>query len=527
MSRLTSFWPWAAGVVAATVLLSGLDPVGPPFSGWYGYAVVSAVCAGLVVGTWRWVAGADRPRWLALALGAAVGLRILVGWGLEVALPIWGYDEPIQRAGYVFYDASKRDNDAWALAASDKPLTAAFSPRYTSDQYGTLLFVTAGMYRGLGEHVHRPLMVVELAATVGALAVVFTWAFTGIFFGARAGAFAAWVVALYPEAVLLGASQMREPFIITGLAMAFFGFARAHLGDGRGALAPMIGGTLLCLAISPPFGVICVLLLTGVWLWDQGGIGNRPWVIALLFLLVLAALALTFRAWSTVGGLPGSGFVDVLTGWFSAGSEYQLRLLEGASGIVQYMFKLTPKWAHLPLATAYGVAQPFLPAALTDPGAAIWRVIAIFRALGWYALMPFLAYAAVASVGQRRWRHFSLVLVALTVIVVLAASFRVAGDQWDNPRYRTAFIALQAALAGWGWSHALRTGSPWLRRFAVLLGGFVLIFVQWYMARYYGTPGLSLLPTLALEGVFVVGYLGLSLTLDRRRRPPDSGGAVG
>ncbi len=124
-------------------------------------------------------------------------------------------------------------------------------------------------------------MIVELAAAVGALAVVFTWAFSGMLFGARAGVFAAWTVALYPEAVLLGASQMREPFIITGLAMAFFGLARARIGDSRGAWPPLIGGTLLCLAISPPFGVICVMLLAGAWLWEQGGlrataVGARP-----------------------------------------------------------------------------------------------------------------------------------------------------------------------------------------------------------------------------------------------------------
>lgn len=527
MSRWKFLWPWVAGVVLVTALLAGADPSGPPFSGWVAYGVITILGAGLLGGTWHWVAGEDRPRWLASALGLALGLRLLVGWGLEVALPIWGYDQPIQRAGYVFYDASKRDNDAWALAASDKPLTAAFSPRYTSDQYGTLLFVTAGLYRGLGGHVHRPLMIVELAAVTGALAVVFTWAFSGMLFGTRAGVFAAWIVALYPEAVLLSASQMREPFIMTGLAMAFYGFARMRIGDMRGALPPLIGGTLLSLAVSPPFGVIGVLLLAGAWLWVQGGLGRRPWLITFLGILVVAALALTFRAWSAIGGLPGGDVFGVLMGWFSAGSEYQLRLLEGASGIVQYMFKRTPDWLHLPLATAYGVAQPFLPAALTDPGAAIWRVIAVLRAIGWYALMPFLGYAALATIKERRWRHLSLYLVIVTVIVVLAASFRVAGDQWDNPRYRAAFIALQAALAGWGWSHAMRSGSAWLGRMAVLLGGFVLIFVQWYAGRYYGTPSLDLLPTLALEAVFVVGYLGMSLALDRRRRPPDFGAEAG
>jgi hypothetical protein len=437
-----------------------------------------------------------------------------------VALPLWGYDEPIQRAGYVFYDAAKRDGDAWALAASDKPLTASFGGRYVSDQYGTYLFASAAIYRGLGGHVHRPLMIVVLTATFGALAVLFTWAFAGMFFGARAGSFAAWTVALFPEAVLLSASQMREPYIITGLAAAFYGLARVRIGDNRGAWAPLIGGSLLCLAVSPPFGAMCVLLLAGAWLWQTEGVGRRPWVIGLVVALAVAAIGLTFRAWSAIGGLPGEGLFDVLIGWFTAGSSYELDQLQQVSGIVQYLFKLTPKWIHLPLATAYGLTQPFLPAALADPAAVVWRVIAILRGIGWYAMLPFLGYAGLAAFGQRRRRHMALYLALVTLIVVLVASFRVAGDQWDNPRYRTAFVALQAALAGWGWNHARQRGSPWLARLAVLLTGFVVIFLPWYAGKYYGTPSPSLLGTFALEVVFVGGYLALAMIRDRLRRSP-------
>jgi NADH:ubiquinone oxidoreductase subunit 5 (subunit L)/multisubunit Na+/H+ antiporter MnhA subunit len=166
---------------------------------------------------------------------------------------------------------------------------------------------------------------------------------------------------------------------------------------------------------------------------------------------------------------------------------------------------------------AYGVAQPFLPAALTDDAAVIWRLIAVLRGLGWYMLLPFLGYGILAPFGQRNWRHLSTYLALVSVIVILVASYMAAGDQWDNPRYRTSFIALQAALAGWGWAHAQRSESPWLRRLAVLLAGFVLIFLQWYLGRYYGTPSLDLLATLAFEVVFAVGYLVVCLAFDLRR----------
>ncbi len=501
-------------------MLSAVDPAGPPFSGWLGYAVIGLIGAGLIGGTWGWVAAADRPRGLAFALGLALGLRLLVGWGLEVGLPIWGYDEPVQRAGYVFYDASKRDGDAWALAASEKPLSAAFSPRYTSDQYGGLLFLSAGVYRAVGQHVHRPLMIAALAAVFGALAVVFTWAFAGMTFGARAGMLAAWIVALYPEAVLLGASQMREPFMMTGLAVTFYGLARARLGERRRSLIPLIAGPILCLAVSPPFGALCVVLLAGAWVWESTGVLRRPWVIGLLLVLAGLGAVLTIRAWGHIGGLPGKGILDVVAGWITAGAEYQLRIAQQQSAVIQFVFKSAPKWAYLPLATLYGLTQPFLPAALMDPGAAVWRVIAIFRGLGWYALLPFLAYAFVAAFGERRWRHPAVYLALVSLLVIVVASFRAAGDQWDNPRYRAAFICLQAALAGWAWVNAQRTGSPWLKRLAGLVAGLVVLFLPWYAGRTLGIPSPSLYATLGLELAFSVVYMGAAVVLDRRRRVP-------
>ena len=76
----------------------------------------------------------------------------------------------------------------------------------------------------------------------------------------------------------------------------------------------------------------------------------------------------------------------------------------------------------------------------------------------------------------------------------------------------------QAALAGWAWAHARESGSPWLRRTGVIVGGGILIFLQWYLGRYLGTPRLGLNGTLA----FVVGFVVLGIAVpwigDWRRR---------
>jgi hypothetical protein len=66
---------------------------------------------------------------------------------------------------------------------------------------------------------------------------------------------------------------------------------------------------------------------------------------------------------------------------------------------------------------------------------------------------------------------------------ILAASFRGGGDQWDNPRYRVAWIGLQATLSAWVWVSVRETHSSWLRRALVSMGLILLWWVPWYLRR--------------------------------------------
>ncbi len=130
-------------------------------------------------------------------------------------------------------DAYNRDQEAWDLASSDTPLWSAFRGEYTSDQYGGLLALSAAVYRYLSPQTHRPLLVLTLAATASALGVFFLWRAARDWFGDGVALAAGWIFAVYPEAVLLGSSQMREPFILGGIAMAFYGMARIQSGRIR------------------------------------------------------------------------------------------------------------------------------------------------------------------------------------------------------------------------------------------------------------------------------------------------------
>ena len=80
---------------------------------WLASSLVMLAAALLLYATWRLI-GSNRT--LGWFLAGAFLIRIIVGVITQVGLPVWGFDEPVQKSGYFFYDAYKRDNDAWALA---------------------------------------------------------------------------------------------------------------------------------------------------------------------------------------------------------------------------------------------------------------------------------------------------------------------------------------------------------------------------------------------------------------------------
>ncbi|MCK7481608.1 MAG: hypothetical protein M0C28_33850 [Candidatus Moduliflexus flocculans] len=56
-------------------------------------------------------------------------MRMLVGSSLHLGLPLYGHADEDDRAGYVFTDARIRDDQAWNLASSDRPILDAVQPQ--------------------------------------------------------------------------------------------------------------------------------------------------------------------------------------------------------------------------------------------------------------------------------------------------------------------------------------------------------------------------------------------------------------
>jgi 4-amino-4-deoxy-L-arabinose transferase-like glycosyltransferase len=463
--------------------LAAIEP-GTGWVGWIGFSVLLALGLAALIAAWRWSGGTRSMAWM---IGLALALRLAAGAAAYLALPVNGYDEPDDRAGYIFTDAHRRDDQAWELAQSGRPLSAAFDKTFYTDQYGGLLAMSALTYKVFSPDAHRPLMVVALAALVAALGIPFLFQAARLLWQERLAAVAAWLSVLYPESVLTGGAQMREPFLLTFIAVALWGFAIwLHNADHKAWI--WIGiGLLGMLLVSPGIG-LGMLVLLGGWLWSRGEHRRLPWpvIVAAAAILLIGVL---FLAWSVSrqSDFSSTSPVGLVLNWFRDSVKWVIYQLEQGSGQIQRLFRRMNPLAQFFFVVGYGIAQPVLPPAFFEPTTLTWRIIAVLRAVGWYALLPLLLYAPIAAwqtkeaAPRRTWLWLSLFSWAWIAICAV----RAGGDQWDNPRYRLIFFAVEALAAAFAWTSWRERRSAWLPRIAGLELVCVLLFGQWYLARYY------------------------------------------
>jgi len=528
-----------AAALGPPLLALGLAWVSSGFTslaGWWPFLLVGLLGAGLLLLSWRLVRAEAPPRWLAGLLVGAALLRLLAGVVWFVGLPRAGYGSPGEQQGYVMADAHTRDQAAWELASSGKDLTRALTGAggyRKADQYGGLLFLSASVYRFLGGGEHRPLLMVLLGAACSALTVLFGWAFARRLWGPAAAIAAAGGLALYPEAVLLGSSQMREAFIMPLAAAAVYGLARFRKEGGWVGLAWMLVSLLLFLPFSPPAAGMLVGFMAVLWLFSSGRNGQahprrsaRFW-LALGLLAALALVGIWFT-WRRFAPEAISNPLALINWWLRESAALQAERARLASGWIQKVFKAVPEWAQVPLLLGYGVMQPFLPAALGDVATApIWYFISVWRSLGWALLLPFLIYAplrALRPVGPASERRLAFGLSLVVWLGILAASLRGGADVWDNPRYRVMWVVLQGALAAWVWAGRGNGSDAWLRRAMVGTGLVLLWFLPWYLRRYIGLPWpvVDLFHTLGLGLASALLYILWDWARTRGKKPTDA-----
>jgi hypothetical protein len=480
-------------------------------------------------------------RTLAWIIALAFFLRFGVGVALHVSLPVYGYEDEDDRAGYVFTDAHRRDNQAWKLAASEYPVIDAFSKQYGSDQYGGLLAFNTFVYRYFSPDAQRPLMLVLLSAFFAALGIPFFWKAVSQVFGEKVAWAATWIFALYPDSILLGASAMREPYLLTFNTLVLWGFVHRFyrfeespsinkLSDLPNLLKDRIGwmwialGLAGMLLVSPAVALLTIMVFAG-WLFFASERREISWRgIAALAVIFILGLFFLSSSLNRSGEFVATSPLHVINDWFQAAVKWDIKQAVIDSGWIQKIFDENPPWIRLPFIAIYGIFQPVLPAALIKPTLLIWKFIYIPRALGWYMLLPVLTFSFVAAAGQgsKKLRNLVLWLSLAAWILILLASLRGGADLFDNPRYRTIFFVWQAILAGYVWVWWWETRNAWLTRILLMEAVFLLVFTQWYVKRYlyWGIRLNEYVMVAVILGLWAI-ILGVGLWRDKRSRPVD------
>jgi len=435
--------------------------------GWFVASVIGWLGWFALITAWKWAGGGRALAWLVVV---CLVLRLGVGVGLSLLLPQVGYDEETQQAGYLFYDAHMRDTQAWELAQSDRSLLASFGEEFSSDQYGGLLSLSALIYRYFSPDAHRPYLVLLLASFAAALGVPFLWAAVQTRWSRGLALFSAWLLVLYPDGIFFSAAQMREPFMLGLIPIATWGVL-AFNRQRRGALIA-IGLSMAGMLLISNRVAVAVAGVLGVWFWlEYLYPRSKAWKFG-----GLAALA--------VGAVLG---VALMWGWFSESSHWD-RVLTMSTGTKQYQIEKLGEEYIVPFLVGYGVTQPLLPAALTEDTIPVWRGIIVARALGWWALLPMLAYALIAVIraakdpDRRIWLWLALAVFGW----ILISSARAGGDMTDNPRYRTIFLPWMAMLAAWAVRWAIANRDRWLAVVLIVEGIFMGFFIDWYVSRHLG-----------------------------------------
>mgnify|MGYP001358308663 CR=1 FL=1 len=450
-------------------ILSGFC-VGNFWQSFFAFSLFSWVGLFALIRAWRFF-GAQRS--LAILMAVALFLRLAVAVIGSSGLPKWGYNNEVNKAGFFYSDAYDRDKVAYQLAVSDKALFTAFTMHESVDQYGGLLFISALIYRTFSPDQARPLLISLLAALVSTLGIAFFWSALQKRWSLKISNTAAWILAIFPDAVLLGSSQMREPFLIALICIAFWAILDWQAHPLRTILItlPILG--LSCLFSVPAGGIFAAILASTIvleWSLSQKNSSLRKVGLFTLIVVGLAALA--------------GGWL-----WLRSTLYYDSYTTMMDSGFVQDLLrrKIGVQWM-IPFTSVYGLTQPLLPAAIMEPSIAIWKTIAILRGFGWYTALPLLLFAFFAvfkaDTKESRWLLTLYSLVFLLWVVV--SSVRAGGDLWDNPRYRYILLPFMALLISWAIYHYRHFRSAWLWRWIAVVFVFLTFFMILYVCRYTG-----------------------------------------
>ena len=445
-------------------------------------AAISLPCLILAVIAWKW---AGKGKTLAVMMFLAFALRLGFGLATVNLLPIYGHpDERREEKGYLFDDAWRRDAEAWAIVEKeDISFKDTLIRSYHNDQYGGLTAMTIWLYKYFSPDARRFTVIMLLGDFIAALGLPFLWKGLRNRWGGRIASIGCWAYAFYPDAIFFSGAPMREPFLNGILCAAFWA-----LSSYREHKIHSIDILVVCMVCCLPFSSMVAVVLIGItifWIWAEMLIPrSKKWLWGGIILMAFCILAAVIIA------------LPVFQEWI----HFDVFTTEIASGWVEKVVGEIGGQFRSIFVAIYGLCQPVLPAIAVYPVAPAcdlahgpcttiyWKVTGIFRAAGWYILVPFLFYAIFSTLRIKDKREKALMVVNAVFVVVwlFISSLRAGGDQIDNPRYRVIFLPWLVFMAAWGIDFALKNRDWWLVRWIAIEVIFLGFFTQWYYSRDSG-----------------------------------------
>jgi len=427
----------------------------------------------------------------------SISLILRFGLGLITThnLLDWGYEDDTYTSGYLFKDAFTRDNQAWDLATSDKPIWAAFSNDFFSDQYGGLLALSSFVYRFFTPNAHAQFNIIFLVSIINSIGIIFLakglLAYNGEETYSATSKFILLIFSFYPDAILFSASQMREPLLF-GLSAVFFWIVHEPKIKIVYRLILFLIISIILLFVSLKVGLFIIFSFF-IWMLFKPYLSEfrflKPKNLILpIILLVIVSFYFSYN-------------------WIIEAAKWDALLLERNSGFVQYVVAIIGTRYRLAFASIYGLLQPVFPAALIEPSKLFWRILNSLRAFGWYLLMPGLIYGFVYFFREKdknRKIQFGVIWL-ISIFWIILSSVRAGGDMWDNPRYRISFLVFISFVVAQAFLHGWRTKDHWLTRIIIAEVIFVLFFLQWYIARYTGI--FENLPFMYMVGILSIIFI--------------------
>jgi hypothetical protein len=510
------------------------------FAGFMSFLLPTIMVFAVVAITNHWCLGGDERAPARQAAWSGLAVRLACLMLIPLGMTFLGYAADSTREGVMSTDALNAVHTAWTHANAASSVFSAWS-NSSGDNTGGITVLAVIIYRLFSMDVARPLLLGLAAVLFSSLSVAAVYRFGELVFPRKIANIAAWIVALYPEAAMIGSSHLQAGYLAALLGMLLFGLAAIFIRRSPESEILDLPAPWICLFIagmavggiyfiSNQFFQVTLLVVPVCLIWfsdPHSRIGRWIWLVGkalfwtAIVLFVLNQFNLIPSRWDLFS-------LELKYMFGAAWTEFEKMAALGGQDMFAGAISSLPRSYAFVVAGFYGILQPVLPAAIgfrnaTESGGAFWQMLGIYRGLGWYLMLLFVFYAGVSAFGGIRPRHPETLMALYFWVIAYAGSYRAMGDQWDNPRYRLFVLIPMALLAAWGWVRFRQKNDIWFYRllWPFLFG--VSGLTVWYILRYYFAVKLPPVQSLAVLVALSFGifFLMLLISFVRRKKLSD------